>query len=119
LYFSCKNYQELAQKRIKTVLGYFTTNQKKLVLHFSDFSMIFYAIYKKQEIHFTIGVTTLQESPRKEICFCNVVPGGGRPARVAGIRRARRRSWPGKAWGGAYGPLGSYLGTGLVGRGGR
>jgi hypothetical protein len=75
LYFSCKNYQELAQVKITKVVGYFTANQKKLVLNFSDLSMIFYAIYKKQEIHFTIGVTTLQESPRKEICFCNVVPG--------------------------------------------
>jgi hypothetical protein len=47
-------------------------------LHFSDFSTLFYAIYKKQAIHFTIGVTLLQGSPRKEYFFYNVAP--GRPA---------------------------------------
>jgi hypothetical protein len=78
-------------------------NPTKLVLHFYDFSMIFHAIYKKQEFHFTIGVTTLQESPRKEICFCNVVHGGGRPARAARFRRAMV---------GSYGPLGVDLGVG-------
>jgi hypothetical protein len=65
LYFSCKNYQELAQARITKVVGYFSTNPTKLVLLFSDFSTIFYAIYKKQESHFTIGVTLLQGGPRK------------------------------------------------------
>jgi hypothetical protein len=40
--------------------------------------MIFYAIYKKQGNQFTIGVTLLQGSPRKESFFCNVAP--GRPA---------------------------------------
>jgi hypothetical protein len=44
LYFSCKNYQELAQERINKVVGYFITNPTKLVFHFYDFSMIFYAI---------------------------------------------------------------------------
>jgi hypothetical protein len=48
LYFSCKNYQELAQARITKVVVQFITNPKKLVLHFSDFSVIFYAIYKNQ-----------------------------------------------------------------------
>jgi hypothetical protein len=42
------------------VVGYFTTNPNKLVLHFSDFSVIFYVIYKNQEITFTIGVHLLQ-----------------------------------------------------------
>jgi hypothetical protein len=33
-YFSCKNYPELAQARITKLLGFFTTNPKKLSLHF-------------------------------------------------------------------------------------
>jgi hypothetical protein len=37
-------------------------------------------------------------------------PGRGWPARVSQFRRAHRRAWPGKGWGGAYGPLGSGLG---------
>jgi hypothetical protein len=43
--FSCKNYQELAQARIAKVVGFFTANPKKLSLHFSVFSTIFYGIY--------------------------------------------------------------------------
>jgi hypothetical protein len=46
-----------------------------LVLHFSDFSTIFYSIYKKQAIHFTIGVTLLQGGPRKDLWFRNVARG--------------------------------------------
>jgi hypothetical protein len=38
----------------------------------------------------------LHEGPRKDPWLCNVVPRDGRPARVAGIRRARRRSRPGE-----------------------
>jgi hypothetical protein len=75
LYFSCKNYQELAQAKITKVVGHFTTNPTKLVLHFSDFSTIFYTSYKKQPKHFTIGVTTSQKDPRKDFPFCNVDPG--------------------------------------------
>jgi hypothetical protein len=56
LYFSCKHYQELAQARIIKVVGYFTMNPTKLVLHFSDFSVIFYEIYKNQEMAITIEV---------------------------------------------------------------
>jgi hypothetical protein len=37
LYFSCKNYQEIARARITKVVGYFTTNPTKLVLHFLRF----------------------------------------------------------------------------------
>jgi hypothetical protein len=51
LYFSCKSYQELAQARIKKVVGYLPANPAKLVLHFSDVSTIFYAIYKNQPNH--------------------------------------------------------------------
>jgi hypothetical protein len=48
-----------------------------LVLHFSDFSVIFYAIYKNQQTHFTIIVALLQGGPWKEKFLCNVAPGGG------------------------------------------
>jgi hypothetical protein len=45
-YFSCKNYQESDYASITKVVGVFTTNPTKVSLHFSEFSMIFYAIYK-------------------------------------------------------------------------
>jgi hypothetical protein len=99
LYFSWKNYQELAQARITKVVGCFTTNPTKLVLHFSDFSVIFYAIYKNQKTHFTILVALLQGGPWKDLGFCNVAPGRGWPARVGQIPASRRRAWPGKGTG--------------------
>jgi hypothetical protein len=52
-----------------SVVGYFTRNRTKLVLHFSDLSMIFYAIYKKQESNFTIRVILLRGGPWKETFF--------------------------------------------------
>jgi hypothetical protein len=67
-----------------------------LVSHFSDFSVIFYAIYKNQPLTFTIGVALLQERPWEDFYFCNVVPGAREAVLFAGIRRARRRSRPGK-----------------------
>jgi hypothetical protein len=76
-------------------------NPKKLVLHFSAFSVIFYAIYKNQEINLTIGVHLLRRGPCKELGVCNVVPGRGgrrglgkfrRCATGFRSRRARERS---------------------------
>jgi hypothetical protein len=58
-------------------VGFLTTNPTKLSFYFSDFSTIFYTIYKNQQRHFTISVTNLQAGPRKEILLCNVVLGGG------------------------------------------
>jgi hypothetical protein len=69
LYFSCKNYKELAQAIITKVVGYFTSNPAKLALHFSDFSVIFYAIYKKQPNGFTIGVNLCREALGKILAF--------------------------------------------------
>jgi hypothetical protein len=72
--------------------------------------MIFYAIYKKQPNHFTIGVNLLQGGPRKEIFFCNVAPGwpaSGGPAKfrlTAGLGR------PGTGGGGALGLRGPVPG---------
>jgi hypothetical protein len=71
---------------------------KKLVSHFSDVSVIFYAIYKNQELSLTIGVTFLQERPWKDFGFCNVapeaagrrgLPESGELAAVLGRGRAR------------------------------
>jgi hypothetical protein len=64
---------------------------------------MFHAIYKKQENHFTIRVTTSQKDPRKDFPFCNVVPGGGRPARVEHNSGEPRRSLAGGGWGGGLG----------------
>jgi hypothetical protein len=86
LYFSCTNYQELAQERITKVVG-----------HFSDFSMIFYAIYKNQEIIFTIGVHLLQQGPWKEVLFCNVVLGAAGRRGEAKFRRAAAGLGQGRA----------------------
>jgi hypothetical protein len=67
-------------------------NPTKSVLHFADFSTIFYAIYKNQGNHFTIGVTLLQGSPRKESWFCNVVPRGAAGAAPVQFQSGGRRS---------------------------
>jgi hypothetical protein len=103
LYFSCTNYQEL-------VVGYFTTNPTKLVLHFSDFSVIFYAIYKNQEITFTIGVHLFAAGTLERSFVLQCGPGRGWPARGGQIPGSRRRAWPGKGGGRDLG----WLGTGLV-----
>jgi hypothetical protein len=63
LYFSCKNYQELAQARITKVVGFFTTNPTKFSLHFADFATIFYGFYKIQQKHFTICDQLLPAGP--------------------------------------------------------
>jgi hypothetical protein len=71
-------------------------NPTELVLQFSDFPVIFYAIYKKQEKANTIGVTLLQERPWTDFGFCNVVPGagsGGPAAIQAGDRRIPAGGW--------------------------
>jgi hypothetical protein len=69
---------------------------KKIGFHFSDFSMIFYAIYKKRPNHFTIGVNLLQGGPRKESVFCNVVPRGAAGGAPVKFRPVGRRSSPGE-----------------------
>jgi hypothetical protein len=77
LYFSCKHYQELAQAGITKVVGFFTTNPTKLVLHFYDFSTILYGIYKKQPKHFYYLSYQLQGGPRKELFLqCGPRDGG-------------------------------------------
>jgi hypothetical protein len=45
-----------------------------LVSYFSEFSVIFYTIYKNQQFGFTFGVTFLRLGPWKEFGLCNSVP---------------------------------------------
>jgi hypothetical protein len=82
----------------------------KLVSHFSEFSVIFYAVYKNQQFNLTIGVYLLRKGPWKDLHVCNVAPRGGWPARDAGIRRGRRSSCPGKGWRRVRGPPRAGLG---------
>jgi hypothetical protein len=72
----------------------------KLDSHFSEFSVIFYAIYKVQQFGSTIGVTFSRKGPWKDLHGCNWVPmaavGAGfaipaRPAALAGWERAGER----------------------------
>jgi hypothetical protein len=69
-----------------------------LVSHFSEFSVIFYTIYKNQQFAYTIGVTFLQFGPWKDFGLCNWALG------VAGRRGLPK---PGEA--------GSALGRGMGG----
>jgi hypothetical protein len=62
-YFSCKNYQEIAQARITKVVGFFTAKPTKLGLHCSEFSTIFKAIYKILQNSNTIGDPLLHRGP--------------------------------------------------------
>jgi hypothetical protein len=49
--------------RIKKVVVFITTNPTKLVLQFSEFSTIFYAIYKNQQNCKTIEDVVLRRDP--------------------------------------------------------
>jgi hypothetical protein len=86
----------------------------KLVLHFYDFSTIFYAIYKNQQTHFTILVALLQGGPRKEKFPCNVAPGGGGRRGLGKFRRCAAGFRPGRA---REGPTGHWHSVSWVGRG--
>jgi hypothetical protein len=131
LYFSCKDYQDLAQARITNIVDYFTTNPTKLVVHFSDFSIIFYAIYKKQpkvkhylRSNFHRGpwkflqvynhAPTLHKTPPETLqtLQCHPrAPAGGGPAK---FRRTGGRDRPGASGGWTAGPWGSIPVLGLV-----
>jgi hypothetical protein len=84
--------------RITKVVLFFTANPTKLVLHFSGFSTIFYAIYKNQQnaLHYLrfvlqqgpwkvlnsyICALALQKDPQEDFSPRNRVP-GRRPAAV-------------------------------------
>jgi hypothetical protein len=82
LYFSYKNKKELAQARITKVVVYITTDPTKFVSQFSEFSVMFYTIYKNQQFPLTIEVYLLRKGPWKDWDACNVAPRGGWPARA-------------------------------------
>jgi hypothetical protein len=64
-YFSCQKYQVTSQARITKVVGVFTTNPRKLGLYFSEFSTIFYRIYKNQQNTCTIRESNFAQAPGK------------------------------------------------------
>jgi hypothetical protein len=55
----------LKLSRITKVVVLFTTNLTKLSLHFSEFSTIFYALYKFLQKEYTVEVSTLRTDPWK------------------------------------------------------
>jgi hypothetical protein len=67
-----------------------------LFLHFSDFSVIFYAIYNKQPKQFYYLSYQLQGGPRKELQFRNVVP--GRTGRRGSPELGRSGGGFGRGW---------------------
>jgi hypothetical protein len=118
-YFSCNNYKELAQARITKVVGFFTTNPTKLVLHCSDFATMFYAIYKNQQKHLYYFSYNFAVRPLRRNTLLQCGPRGrGRrgpgqiPAR-AGIRDGRGRAWLGA--GVARVGFGGSVGRGVAG----
>jgi hypothetical protein len=87
------------------VVGFFTTNPKKLGLYFSVFSTIFYEFYKIQHLHIDLVETDLrtgprisQTGPRDENLDCNWVP-GAMPAEGAQFRRGEGSARSGKGGG--------------------
>jgi hypothetical protein len=74
--------------------------------------MIFYAIYKNLQTHFTILVALLQGGPRKEKFLCNVVPGSGGRRGVAKFRRGSPGFGRGRAGEGPRGARGLVWGIG-------
>jgi hypothetical protein len=94
-------------------------NPTKLVLHFSEFSVIFYAIYKKQGYSLYYFSCTFAAGTLERIFPLQCDPW----ARLAGAGEPNPASSPpglaGEGHGGDLGALGFDLGTGSVGKGGR
>jgi hypothetical protein len=69
-----------------------------LVSHFSEFSVIFYAIYKVQQFALTVGVTFLRIGPWKDFGLCNVALGlaGRRGLPKSGEAGGRGRAGAGR-----------------------
>jgi hypothetical protein len=72
----------------------------KLVSHFSEFSVIFYAIYKVQQSAYTIGVTFFQLGPWKDLKVRNVVPPAAGRRGLADSGEAGGLGRAGAGWGG-------------------
>jgi hypothetical protein len=111
LYFSCKNYKELAQARITKVVGSFTTNPTKLLLHFYDVSTIFYAICKNQPNHKYYLSYPFAEKPSRRFLVLQCGP-LGRPA-GAGCRNSASSPafLAGRGRGEGLGLLGTWFGV--------
>jgi hypothetical protein len=74
----------------------------KLVSQFSDFSVIFYIIYKNQQTALTVRVTLLRLGPWEELDVRNVALGAAGRRRLsnsceagAALDRGRGRGWLG------------------------
>jgi hypothetical protein len=72
----------------------------KIGFTFSQFSVIFYAIYKIQQFGSTIGVTFLQLGPWKELKVRNVVPMAAGRRGLANSGEAGGLGRAGTGWGG-------------------
>jgi hypothetical protein len=103
LYFSCKNYQELAQARITKVLGYFTANPTKFVLHFYEFFKIFYVIYKNQQKHKYYFSCNFAVQPSRRNTSLKCGPWGAASGGPAAIPAGDRRMPAGGGWGSELG----------------
>jgi hypothetical protein len=77
-----------------------------LVSHFSEFSAIFYAIYKIQQFGSTIGVTFLQLGPWKDLKVRNVVPPAAGRRGLADSGEVGGTRARGRGGGGSRGVLG-------------
>jgi hypothetical protein len=83
-----------------------------LVSQFSEFSVIFYAIYKNQQNCCTIGVTFLQLRPWKETDVRKVVPMAAGRRGLANSGEAGGLGRAGAGRGGSRGALGLVWGLG-------
>jgi hypothetical protein len=92
---------------ITKVVVFSTTNPTKLVLHFSEFSTIFYAFYKFQQNGSTIKDVSLRLGPWKDLGPRNWVP------RPTGWRARRKSGGSGGApgRGTARGRVHAHLGS--------
>jgi hypothetical protein len=82
LCFSCKKYKELAQARITIVVGYFTLNPTKFVLHFYDFSMIFTQFTRISKMVLLFELPNCRKALGKK--FCVAMWSLGRPTGADG-----------------------------------
>jgi hypothetical protein len=116
--------------RITKVVVFFTTNPRKLVLQFSEFSTIFYTFYKFLQICNTIEDVLLHRDPQKDLKSLQPGPQfadkplernrtsqiGPWPRGTAGspeFRRLRPRSWAGSGSGSSRGSPRTYWWLGL------
>jgi hypothetical protein len=99
---------------ITKVVVFSPTSPTKLVWHFSEFSTIFYAFYKFQQIGYTIEDVTLRRGPRKDLGPHNWVP---RPTGWRARRKSGGAPGRGKGQGGPQAHLGRVGARRLGGEG--